>query len=62
LKKWLEDEYDLEGTVNIQKFTMDVCKEKQRGMTGTSKVVQQQTKKRTNTSYQCSMTKEITGK
>jgi hypothetical protein len=43
LKKWAEDEYDLEGTLAIIKFAVDVCRGKETGMAKTSKAVQQQT-------------------
>jgi hypothetical protein len=32
LKKWTEDVFDVEGTVDVANFTLEVCKEKWLGV------------------------------
>jgi hypothetical protein len=49
LKRWAEEEYDIEGSVDIRKFTVGVCRERQRQLARTDKTVGQQTEKGTTT-------------
>jgi hypothetical protein len=37
LKKWVEDMYDISGSVDIHAFTLDICKEHQRAIAQTRK-------------------------
>lgn len=49
LKRWAEDEYDIEGQVDIRKFNEEICKERQRNIARSTKAGVQPLDKGTTT-------------
>jgi hypothetical protein len=47
VKRWVEDEFDIEGNIDIRKFTEDICKERQRIIARSVKTTAQQVDKST---------------